>query len=295
MSFTLQPRRTVPSNLRRIAADELASAMATARDATMPVAERIHAARTRCKKVRALLLLVADGFPAYRTENSAIRDAAAALSHTRDSAVMAETLAKLLPRIKDIDAFEAKKLEVAIAVESVNEAQSQAILDGFVATIEPVLVRLQLWHPIGLDWAAVAAGAGKVYSKGREAQEHAAETTKSEDFHVWRKQVKYHWFHLTLLRKLAPDGFAKRRKRAKTLGTLLGEHHDIEVLLSHLSRTSSIQSSVLTRVGRSGHRQQLRLAGRAKKLGDKLFDVQPKKWRHSLEDLIAKSGARETA
>lgn len=291
MSFVLRPDHSLARGLSLVATTELARALETARDGTIPVMERIHGARTGCKKVRGLLRMAASGFPAFHEENAAIRDAASTLSRARDHAVMAETLAKLLPRIGQLGKAEEARLHAAIAAAAITDRESEAILQQFIADIEPVQVRSMLWHTTGLGWDSAVEGTGKTYSRARRSWNRATETARPDDFHSSRKQVKYHWYQLVLLRKFAPDGFATRRRKAKELGALLGEHHDLEVLLDHLAHTISDDLDLLTRADVQGRRRQVRLAAKARRLADDLFNDSAKAWRRRIAELVERSGA----
>ena len=58
----------------------------------------------------------------------------------------------------------------------------------------------------------------------------AAETRAPEDFHRWRKHVKYHLYHLRLVAPVASEDLSARIRQAYRLQKLLGEHHDLMVL-----------------------------------------------------------------
>src|ERR1700761_6944167 len=60
----------------------------------------VHEARRRCKKLRGLLRLVRPALPDFATENAAVRDAAALLSHLRDAEVLQHTVADLAKTTK---------------------------------------------------------------------------------------------------------------------------------------------------------------------------------------------------
>ena len=51
-----------------------------------------------------------------------------------------------------------------------------------------------------------------------------------EDFHEWRKRVKYHWYHCRLLKNLYKPLMKARRDEAKHLADLLGDDHDLSML-----------------------------------------------------------------
>ena len=88
--------RSMGEGFVRIAREQIDKAIAIAEDAGQAPAKRVHEARRRAKKLRALLRLVRPDFSDYAAENAFVRDAARGLSAARDTKVAEDTLDRLL-------------------------------------------------------------------------------------------------------------------------------------------------------------------------------------------------------
>jgi hypothetical protein len=191
----------------------------------------VHEARRRCKKLRGLLRLVRPVFAGYAKENAAIRDAAALLSHLRDAEVLHQT-------VKDLADW--RKSDVLRRIEQKLAAEHDPVLGGQLGEFRLHLAAVRERVP---DWSlrksgrdAVLPGLKLTYGQARERMERAEQTHNPLDFHEWRKASKYHGFHLDLLRKTAPDLLPGDVETVDQLSTLLGQHHDLNVLDEAISR-----------------------------------------------------------
>ena len=57
-----------------------------------------------------------------------------------------------------------------------------------------------------------------------------------EAFHDWRRQVKYHRYHLDLLQPARPQELVSRIALADRIGESLGDDHDMSELIARLRR-----------------------------------------------------------
>src|SRR5687767_5617616 len=100
MSYSFNRDEPIETGVQRIAAELLDELLAELDDDSIPVDERIHAARKRGKRVRGLLRLVRPGLSrgAYRGENEAVRDAGRLLSAARDGNIMVAAFERLVEK-----------------------------------------------------------------------------------------------------------------------------------------------------------------------------------------------------
>src|SRR4051812_29393761 len=97
MGFRWSPDdASMAEGFRRIAGEQLRKAIASAEAYDLPPAKRIHDARRRGKKLRALMRLARRDFDAAASVNRHLRDAAAGLSAARDASVLRQTLSDLM-------------------------------------------------------------------------------------------------------------------------------------------------------------------------------------------------------
>ena len=117
----------------------------------------------------------------------------------------------------------------------------------------------------------------RTYRRGRKALRIAYETPTAENFHEWRKRVKYHWYHLRLLRELWPAPMKPLAAEAKRLADLLGDDHDLAVLRETLVRDADTfgSASLIEALRALGKRRQDQLRTESKPLGWRLFAEKP--------------------
>jgi CHAD domain-containing protein len=75
----------------------------------------------------------------------------------------------------------------------------------------------------------VSAGP-EAHSGGSIGFANAYKKHRVEDFHEWRKQVKYLWYQVRLLRELWPDPLKQLADELKTLTDYLSDDHDLAML-----------------------------------------------------------------
>ncbi|HEX6387690.1 MAG TPA: CHAD domain-containing protein, partial [Anaerolineae bacterium] len=257
MSYQLEDYEPLPAAIRRITREEIDTALAHLTDANPNRDEVIHEARKCFKKIRAVLRLivqpkVADelGKEIYKRENLCYRDAGRCLSDLRESAVMVETLDKVANHFaQELDAgVQPKVAEVRSALVQSHQALSQRlydeekVIDVVVATLHPARARLASWPIAGDDFTAIVGGLRRVYQRGRRCLAHAYANRTAEDFHEWRKQVKYLWYHLTILEPLRPEVLQRTTTKLHDLSDYLGDDHDLFALRRRLQQGAGLEA-----------------------------------------------------
>lgn len=233
MGFSFSHRSKVGSQVRKIAAEQIDAALddiATSEDFD----DTVHELRRHCKKIRGLLRLVRPNFPDFAPENTAFRDAANALSASRDAAVMLETFDALF---KDEPSETCNTLRSRLAdnVRRVSRQEDRTgLLDGFAEAMDSARKRVKDWTFEAQGFALIEPGLHDTYARMRKRLKAAEKTGEDEDFHEWRKETKGHWFQVTLLKDCAPDRLGARRDQLDMLGEYLGDHHNLAVLADGL-------------------------------------------------------------
>jgi hypothetical protein len=93
------------------------------------------------------------------------------------------------------------------------------------------LARLRL---PGEGFAVVGAGLEASYRKARGAFHTAYAEPTDEAFHEWRKGTQHHWRHMLLLSRAWPDCLSARVVEARSLSQILGDDHDLALLVAFL-------------------------------------------------------------
>lgn len=212
---------------RRIAREQADRILAAARATDKATGPRIHDARRRSKRLRGLIRLVRADFSPYSRTNAELRDAARLLSGARDERVLRQALLDLLAR------YDMAPPPLAAIAE--DEAANEQALAAFAQRFERIREGIETW-PVGrIDRRTLTDGMKATYRRGRHAGEAALKSLDIDALHAWRKQVKYHWHHLSLMQGF--DGSETRQaiRAASELGDLLGTHHDLAVLNQRLA------------------------------------------------------------
>lgn len=235
---------SVQESVRRIAGNQLERALGEA--SAYDIEERraaVHQVRKRCKRVRALLRLVRPEFAEFERENASLRDAAAELAGARDAQVLVDTFERLLhtyqaeadpAMLVPIRNWLSLRRDVAELPAAVTQA-----LDKVCVTLKEVAARSRDWRLECDDFDAIEGGVAKTYGHAVKAMGKAHKSRDDDDFHEWRKRVKYHRFHTALLSPIWPGSMKAHCEAADTLGECLGDHHDLAVLGAALSAEAS--------------------------------------------------------
>lgn len=293
MAFALRLDRAMQANLTRIVDRQLRQALAELAIAPSDprLADHVHQVRKRMKMLRGLLRLMRYAMPLdmYRQENAALRDAANALSGSRDAQVYidtfdilvpAETLddeaRQLAPVREALVAARDRLLAGAEAEKNENGNNTAQHLVSARTELEAVRERLPSWRLTEKGFKAIAGGLAQVYGQGHKAFARAYASGDDEDFHEWRKQVKYHWYQVRLLHSLWPTAMRARAKDLKWLAERLGDEHDLSMLRAELLRLEGVEEGAVAELEWRASRRQLTLRDEARRLGGLLYAESPK-------------------
>ncbi len=234
-TYRLAPGLPVAAEVRRVAVEQLTRA---AHDLDDPDRhEAAHETRKRCKKLRALVRLVRGAAPeVHRTENPALRDAARRLSADRDQAAAVEAFDAFVDHHGDdlaADAF----VEVRVGLlEGRDEATDpwEPQRDAVRADLRDVQARIAGWELHGEGFAVLRDGLHRTYRAARQRMADAVDDGGDATRHEWRKQAKYHWHHLQLLRAAWPPVLRVQAAQVHRLTEMLGHERDLAALLARV-------------------------------------------------------------
>jgi CHAD domain-containing protein len=269
---------SVETGFRRIAAEQLTKALASLDD-DGALHAGVHDARKRIKKLRGLMRLVRPGFRAYPSENAKLRDAARTLSGLRDHTAMLETLERLSARYPDrIDRRRTVPLRRALEArrdEAVAAPDLSDRIDAFRCVLRGARERAEGWRLKAEGWEALGPGLALTYGRGRSAMAEAHRTGRGEDYHEFRKRVKYHGYHARLLAPVWPPLMAPYAALLDDLGEGLGEQHD---LVAFAPIVAGSELATEARIGLEDliAEERLALEARALVVGARVFAEKPR-------------------
>jgi CHAD domain-containing protein len=248
--------------------------------------EAVHEARKAFKRLRALVRLSRDavGDATYRRENTALRDAGRRLSGVRDAAVMVQTLDDVRERYADeLPAGAFAGLRSALEREA-GESRARLAVDS--TPVDEVIAALRTrrnatarWPlPDEADEAMLAPGLQRIYRRGRKALRAARKDTDTEHLHELRKRAKDLWHAAQVLRPVAPKRMRKLAKRAHALSDVVGDDHDLAVLLEGArERPGTLDAVELERLEELVARRRAKLQRRAIKRARRVYARKPAK------------------
>ena len=241
MSFRIDFKKSADTNAKRIANEQITSAIQEIDDPELPREEAVHQIRKHCKKIRGLLRLVRPMLgKKYSIENSWFRDIARLVANLRDGSVSIGTYEDVAHKFKKqltLSAYETigkglRNLQCQLVKETDVEESLAVVKTQFLVGRE----RLSDWSFEHGGFEAYKIGFLQVYSQAGKAMQVAFDSLIAANMHQWRKYAKYHWYHCRLLQPVWPAMMKARRDQSKVLAELLGDSNDISVLESILNK-----------------------------------------------------------
>ena len=248
----------------------------------MPVA--VHETRKALKRLRALLRLVrpAMGDDAFKQENARLRDIGLSLSGARDRHVLLETVNKLegaagLGRKGLVSGLRA-------CIAAANGEGAPVTMKEAQGRLDEAKIRLAEVRIEGGGFDVVGAGLERSYRKACRTFRKAYNQPTDDAFHEWRKGAQAHWRQMTLLARAWPEYLGARASEARTLSQLLGDDHDLAMLVAfvHSDAATTISGEHAALVEKAARQRQAELRECAKPRGDRLFAEAPKRLRRSI-------------
>lgn len=204
----------------------------------------VHECRKALKRLRALIRLVgpALGKGEARRRIKALGKIARLLAGQRDQTVMLDTVAKLASETGVNGASMLAPLKAELAHGSEGDPQ---LLDPNCAAKARLLLFRELRKFARADlskrgFAALEAGLEKSYRRARKSMKIAYSEPSDETFHTLRKSVQWHWRQMSLLARAWPGEFAVRVDAARELSQILGDDHDLAMLIGATAKAENI-------------------------------------------------------
>ena len=285
--FRLAPDETAAGGLRRIVRGQIEVATGGFERGD-DLGEAVHEARKSFKRMRAAVRLSRDllGDEVYRAENRAYRDAGRELSDARDAQVLRETLDDLAHRYRkeiDADAFAGLRQALDADATAAHEQleRNSAAIDEIRANLDSARDRVDTWpQPEGTDASVLAPGFERIYKRGRRARRAAEHEAGDETMHELRKRAKDLWHAAQILRPAKPKRMKRLGRRAHRLSDLLGDDHDLAVLLEAVgTRPRTLRPGEVALLRRLIAHRRKRLQREALACARRIYRRKPSAWR----------------
>jgi CHAD domain-containing protein len=290
LPYVFRKSESVAKAAQRVARELLDDTLKIIRDPKVTLDVRTHEARKAIKKLRGMLRLVESSARYGRLEKAIdkeLRDAARKLAPFRDSDVMRAALQKAANGSHGLlDEKVADEIHACITEHTTTEKSAQAVsLALYTTDITAIGDKIASSEIHTRNLPALEKSYLKTCNAAYDLMRRVlAGAASEEDFHEWRKFVKYHFYHTRLLAGIYGKRARKRAKDANNLEEILGQHHDLAVLAQRIeAHRQQIQTicDIDALLAHLADRQKA-MEGEALKLGKMLL---PKK-AVSAEDLF---------
>lgn len=298
MSYRLDLDRRPATTTRRTLVAQLEQAVGRLQGETgEDRAAVLHDVRTDLKKSRTLLRLMRPALPAdlYRSEMATLRDSARTISAARDADALPVALTQLYERyVGRLPESTYVALEARL-VERAHTSDAQAPLVDEAATLGAARDRVKGWPLQELRWVDVVDELQHTYRRGRLAFGHARRQPSDENLHEWRKRLKDLLYQLRLLQAAWPTVLGAYVQEAHRLADLLGDDHDLTVLIAVLRDSAGPATLLPTSADpliELAAQRRAKLQAEAWALGERLYGESPKAFRRRIMGLVQAARSR---
>ena len=213
----------------------------------------MHQARKRFKELRALLRLVRKPLgSAFKAENERLRDQGRALAESRDAAAMLESWDLLAQRFAEPfseEGFRQARQRLHDRARH-GEADTSGLdqrIDAVKAELESFSERVEHWKLMAKGFDLFAAGVKRTYADGCAELAKVRTDLSDDQLHEWRKRVKDHWYQTRLLTPGWPTLMQLRSDTLKQLADMLGDDHDLAMMLLLIEQQPDLFGDALQR------------------------------------------------
>ncbi len=291
MTFALIPNEAPSSSLRRIVLEQIDGAILQL-EREDNLNDGIHEARKHFKRVRAVLRLSRGALPAatYLTENQFFRDQGRILSPVRDSAVYIETIDMLRLRYgQQLSDASFCRLRRSLVEEHGSVlrtfASDEQLMSSMIERLKGARQRALDWTFRHSEFSLIANGLRRTYRRGLKEKSEAYAQPTTENFHFWRKRVKYLWYQFQILGPLWPALTKVMARECDQLADGLGEEHDLAVLqesplVQEMERADKGSADLLFAIAA---RERSRLRRAATPLAERIYVESPNQFTFRME------------
>lgn len=271
VSYSINLNNNVEKQLQKTAFSQLKKSIEDIEDNSLSIDKKNHQLRKRCKKMRGLLRIICPQLKnkgVYDSQNQYFKEVAKQFSAVRDKKILEKTFKKI---VLNYNLDENRYMQILKSIEAM-EAQSEKSVQNHFASYRAEYERnkknIKQYILKKKDSKALDKGIKKGYKKAKKLKKKAYKTPSDKDFHQWRKWVKYHWYHMRLIKKNEKCVFAQRVKLSGKLADILGDEHDISVFKIFVQDVKCVNRTEF--MGYLKQEQDI-LRKRAEKFGDILF------------------------
>jgi len=278
---------SVRDGLVRVASELIGRAVSRIESGGKNRAEDLHQVRLAVKRLRASLRLIRPviGKAFFRRENRHLKRIADRLSLFRDVVVSRQ---RLLSLAGDHSTKQERKVFALFLGQIAKQGpesgqfreQCERAMHEAAGALKEAADDFQNMLIPAEEWEAIGPGLRKSYRRARNRMLRAAQRDTEEAFHEWRKDVKYLYYQLQLVRPACPGRLGPMARQLNRLEEKLGEEHDFMVLRNLLTQSPERCGGrgAIKRAVACFDRQCQKLRDDSEALGKELFLEKPAKF-----------------
>lgn len=245
-------------------------------------AKAIHYTRKRMKEVRGVLRLIRDHIDkeVYKQDNTFFRDTARQFSELRDNEVFIDVLNNLWHQTEGDN-----QQGIAQIIRQAQESHDQQketllhkehILDTVKQKLSDAHRHIDNWPVKGNDFDTISSGIKRVYKRGHKAFDLAYHEPSIDNFHEFRKRVKYLRYHIEFIENSWKKVLKAYRKEISQLSDFLGEDHDYGMTIQKLQSTDyGISEEIIGEIINMAEYKRKNLQEEALPLAQKIYAEEP--------------------
>ncbi len=298
MAFRFKLNQPIKKEVRRLLISQIEKARAELDGESVQPAN-IHEARKSLKRIRSLLRLVRPALTkkTYDCEMNRFRQIAELLSPLRDRQILLETADKLDAASAGTASGPLVFLRRLLNSNSENgpvHLNANAMIGEARNRFNPAIKAARKIKIAPASMKSMIGGFEKTYGHGSRAFSAAYSKPDDEAFHDVRKAIQHHSRHLLLMAPAWPELFATLIENARTLAQLLGDDHDLSVLIHFVAAQPDVMISPDAKVSiiAAARDRQQALRSEARPYGQKAFALRPKEFSRTVAALWAASARK---
>ncbi len=282
MAFRLKRDAPIADEVKRIVGRQIERATTELRSIGDPRSDAaIHRARRRVKKIRAVIRLVRPTLGrSFRPINKRLRETIDLLAPVADGQGVVEALDRLTDRYRDDFAAETMSSFRAGLVEREARADRQAKVDHVLQRVSEALRAeregVKKWRLKGAGFRPLGRALRASCREARTAMRAAIDHPTTDNFHVWRRRVKDHWFHVRLIEARCGNRLVSYERRLEALDDCLGEYHNFALLRAIVMSETEVPRQEAARRMRIIRKYQGELRRKAYSLGARIYTEKPR-------------------
>lgn len=248
--------------------------------------EAVHRMRLNCKRMRALLKLLApaSGRSVCMAADKQVRDVARKLSDLRDSNVVRQTIKQLSSEKK------AKPLKPLVSMLEDESGESddkpsdelRALLTQCTTTLSTVANQIAEIRPKATGWPLLATGLKTSYKAARDQYLKTKASEGVHAFHDLRKRCKDMLYQTDFVCALWSNNLKGLRKMLAKVSECLGKSNDLAVSAKKIAKSAGGKGAI-AEAEKLLKKKRKKEAAKALEIAEKLFKPNHRDWITQME------------